>query len=285
MQSERSAALRGVDAGRTVIVLGTNRERPGLREALAACLEGDTLVGTKLDRLARSPPDARAIADELTVRQVRINLGGSGYDPTGPVGGPLFKCSRWSHNPVRPDSVAHPRGDEGRQGQRASAWQAAKLNIGKKRTLRPCSKAASTAPLNSPTCSAPPDPRSAERWSESEPATSSASAPRTADGSLGCPAGRPLRDSTALLVLKTFGHRSTFAYRDPLTADVGRQDARCCLAVLAQLGQTNQIRAAVRKRFGVTADQLRPQLFRGRFPADDGCYGATKTMLVRFGTA
>jgi DNA invertase Pin-like site-specific DNA recombinase len=44
-----------VDHGLT----GTNRERPGLREALAACREGDTLVVTKLDRLARSLPDAR----------------------------------------------------------------------------------------------------------------------------------------------------------------------------------------------------------------------------------
>jgi DNA invertase Pin-like site-specific DNA recombinase len=41
-----------------------NRARPGLREALAACRAGDTLVVTKLDRLARSVPDARAIADE-----------------------------------------------------------------------------------------------------------------------------------------------------------------------------------------------------------------------------
>ena len=45
-----------VDHGLT----GTNRERPGLREALAACRSGDTLVVTKLDRLARSLPDARA---------------------------------------------------------------------------------------------------------------------------------------------------------------------------------------------------------------------------------
>jgi DNA invertase Pin-like site-specific DNA recombinase len=69
---------------------GTNRERPGLREALAACREGDTLVVTKLDRLARSLPDARAIADELTAGQVRLNLGGSVYDPTDPVGRLLF---------------------------------------------------------------------------------------------------------------------------------------------------------------------------------------------------
>ncbi len=69
---------------------GTNRERPGLREALAACREGDTLVVTKLDRLARSLPDARAIADELTTRQVSLNLGGSVYDPTDAVGRLLF---------------------------------------------------------------------------------------------------------------------------------------------------------------------------------------------------
>ncbi len=53
-----------VDHGLT----GTNRARPGLREATAACRTGDTLVVTKLDRLARSLPDARDIVDELTQR-------------------------------------------------------------------------------------------------------------------------------------------------------------------------------------------------------------------------
>jgi DNA invertase Pin-like site-specific DNA recombinase len=83
----------GVAANRVYVdqgLTGTNRERPGLREALAACREGDPLVVTKLDRLARSLPDARAIADELTQRQVRLNLGGSVYDPTDPVGRLLF---------------------------------------------------------------------------------------------------------------------------------------------------------------------------------------------------
>ncbi len=75
-----------VDHGLT----GTNRERPGLREAMAACREGDTLVVTKLDRLARSLPDARAIADELTVRQVKLSLGASVYDPNDAVGRLLF---------------------------------------------------------------------------------------------------------------------------------------------------------------------------------------------------
>ena len=69
---------------------GTTRERAGLREALAACRSGDMLVVTKLDRLARSLPDARDIADELTARQVKLNIGGSVHDPTDPVGRLLF---------------------------------------------------------------------------------------------------------------------------------------------------------------------------------------------------
>ena len=44
------------------------------------------LVVTKLDQLARSLPDARAIADELTARQVRLSIGASVSDPTDPVG-------------------------------------------------------------------------------------------------------------------------------------------------------------------------------------------------------
>jgi DNA invertase Pin-like site-specific DNA recombinase len=75
-----------VDHGLT----GTNRVRPGLREAMAACRTGDTLVVTKLDRLARSLSDARDIADELTVKGVALSLGGSKHDPTDPVGRLLF---------------------------------------------------------------------------------------------------------------------------------------------------------------------------------------------------
>jgi len=47
-------------------------------------------VVTKLDRLARSVPDARAIADELTAREVKLNIGGSVHDPTDPIGKLLF---------------------------------------------------------------------------------------------------------------------------------------------------------------------------------------------------
>jgi DNA invertase Pin-like site-specific DNA recombinase len=69
---------------------GTSRARPGLREALAACRAGDTLVVTKLDRLARSLPDARDIAGELTSAGVKLNIGGSLHNPDDPVGRLLF---------------------------------------------------------------------------------------------------------------------------------------------------------------------------------------------------
>ena len=68
----------GVEAERIYVdhgLIGTNWERPGLREALAACRAGDTLVVTKLDRLARCLPDARAIADELTIRRISLSFG------------------------------------------------------------------------------------------------------------------------------------------------------------------------------------------------------------------
>jgi resolvase-like protein len=54
---------------------GRDRKRPGLEQALAAVREGDTLVVPKLDRLARSVPDARAIGYSLAARGVRLSLG------------------------------------------------------------------------------------------------------------------------------------------------------------------------------------------------------------------
>lgn len=69
---------------------GTSRARPGLDQALAAVREGDTLVVPKLDRLARSVPDARAIADALTGRGVRLALGEAVYDPADPMGKMFF---------------------------------------------------------------------------------------------------------------------------------------------------------------------------------------------------
>ena len=69
---------------------GANRERPGLDKALAAVRAGDTLVVPKLDRLARSVPDARNIGDELADGRVALSIGGQVYDPTDPMGKLFF---------------------------------------------------------------------------------------------------------------------------------------------------------------------------------------------------
>ena len=61
---------------------GTNRARPGLDPALAAVREGDML--------ARSVPDARAIADLLRERGVKLALGRALYDPDDPMGKMFF---------------------------------------------------------------------------------------------------------------------------------------------------------------------------------------------------
>ena len=67
-----------------------NRRRPGLEQAIAAVRAGDPLVFPKLDRLARSVPDARAIGDSLAASGVRLSIGGTLYDPTDPMGKMFF---------------------------------------------------------------------------------------------------------------------------------------------------------------------------------------------------
>lgn len=69
---------------------GTNRARPGLDQALAAVRSGDTLVVPKLDRLARSVPDARAIGDDLATRGIKLQIGASIHDPSDPMGKLFF---------------------------------------------------------------------------------------------------------------------------------------------------------------------------------------------------
>ena len=56
----------------------------GLDQALAAVREGDTLTVTKLDRLARSVPDALDILGQVPPAGVRFALGGSVYDWNDP---------------------------------------------------------------------------------------------------------------------------------------------------------------------------------------------------------
>ncbi len=91
-QREALIAL-GVPPDRVYIdhgISGTKRERPGLDQALAAVRTGDTLVVPKLDRLARSVPDARDIGDTLAKRGVSLSLGDQIYDPDDPMGTLFF---------------------------------------------------------------------------------------------------------------------------------------------------------------------------------------------------
>ncbi len=94
LTAQRDALTRlGVDLERVYVdhgPTGTNRQRPGLNEALAACRRGDVLVVAKLGRLARSLPDARDIVADLTKQGVKLNIGGSVHDSTDPIGRLLF---------------------------------------------------------------------------------------------------------------------------------------------------------------------------------------------------
>jgi len=74
-----------VDHGLT----GTNRDRPGLREALAACREGDTLVVTSSTGLpGRSLTHKRSPMSSPPGRSVSVSA--ARYDPNDAVGRLLF---------------------------------------------------------------------------------------------------------------------------------------------------------------------------------------------------
>lgn len=89
IESQRNILLgMGVDPDRLYVdvgVSGTKRDRPGLREAMAAVRAGDVFVVTKLDRLARSVPDAHDLIAALTEKGVTLNIGGTQHDPTSPT--------------------------------------------------------------------------------------------------------------------------------------------------------------------------------------------------------
>jgi len=146
-----------VDHGLT----GTNRARPGLRQALAACRAGDTLAVAKLDRLARSVPDARDIVDELTGRGVRLNLGGSVHDPTDPVGRLLFNVlamvAEFEADLARArtrEGMAVARAKDRLRGKRP------KLNPRQEAHLVSGGAPVGTPPSSWPSCSTSPAPRS-----------------------------------------------------------------------------------------------------------------------------
>jgi len=65
------------------------KQRDGLDKTLGYVRSGDTLVVTKLDRLARSVPDLYAIVDILKEKGVNLNILGLGID-TGTAAGKVM---------------------------------------------------------------------------------------------------------------------------------------------------------------------------------------------------
>jgi DNA invertase Pin-like site-specific DNA recombinase len=61
-------------------------ERPKLRDALTFLREGDTLVVTKPDRLARSVRDLLGTVEELKAKKVGLRVLSMGLDTSGPEG-------------------------------------------------------------------------------------------------------------------------------------------------------------------------------------------------------
>jgi DNA invertase Pin-like site-specific DNA recombinase len=79
----------GVDAERIYLdhgLTGTNRNRSGLDQDLAAVRPGDTLVVPS----STGSPDARDIGDCLAARGVALAFGRTLYDPADPMGKMFF---------------------------------------------------------------------------------------------------------------------------------------------------------------------------------------------------
>lgn len=81
-------ALRG--EGATVIYreafTGTTKDRPELNKLLEAVQIGDTVIVTKLDRMARSTKEGLAIVDELLAKGANINIMNMGKFDNSPSG-------------------------------------------------------------------------------------------------------------------------------------------------------------------------------------------------------
>ena len=90
-------ALR--EAGAEVIYseafTGTKKDRPELKKLLEALQAGDTLVVTKLDRVARSASQGMDLVDELLNKGITVNILNMGIldnTPTGKLIKNIFLC-------------------------------------------------------------------------------------------------------------------------------------------------------------------------------------------------
>ena len=79
-----------LEAGAEIIVTeqysGKTTDRPLLTELLQKMENGDTLVATKLDRLARSVEEGTRLMRELVQRNIKVNILNIGIIDTSPIG-------------------------------------------------------------------------------------------------------------------------------------------------------------------------------------------------------
>ena len=79
-----------LEAGAEIIVTeqysGKTTDRPLLTELLQKLKSGDTLVATKLDRLARSVEEGTRLMRELVQRNIKVNILNIGIIDTSPIG-------------------------------------------------------------------------------------------------------------------------------------------------------------------------------------------------------
>jgi DNA invertase Pin-like site-specific DNA recombinase len=137
---------------------------------MAAVGVSDPLVGTKLDRLARSLPDARDIADEITPNGVALSLGGSVYDPTDPVGRLLFSVlsmvAKFEGNLIRLRTREGMAVAKAKGRLRGKSPSSPPPSVD---TYPTCTTRATTRRKNSPSCSTFLAPRFTARYSDEPP--------------------------------------------------------------------------------------------------------------------
>lgn len=94
-EKEQRDQLRALGVGADSIhvdhgLTGADRPRPALTAALSALAARDTLVVTRLARLARSVGDLSEIAADHQARDVLLMFDGTVHDPQDPIGATVF---------------------------------------------------------------------------------------------------------------------------------------------------------------------------------------------------
>ena len=92
---------------------GTTRDRPVLNELMSLISKGDTLVVTKLDRIARSTIDGIEIIEELLEKGVTVNVLNMGIMDNTPTG-KLIRSVFFAFASFERDMIVQ-RCDEGRR--------------------------------------------------------------------------------------------------------------------------------------------------------------------------